>query len=78
MNIEPKSTKTSEKMLKKMQKPNFSAKNSKKFTPIMHFKIQNFGKVLKISEHIVEKFQLLMEIYITAVGPLNVYKKSFP
>ena len=51
-------------MLKNMQKSDFSVKNSKKFTPIMHFKIQNFGKVLKISEHIVEKFQLLMEIYI--------------
>ena len=56
-------------MLKNMQKSDFSVKNSKKFTPIMHFEIQNFGKVLKISEHIVEMFQLLMEIYIPAYFP---------
>ena len=49
MNIEPKSTKTCEQMLKNMKKPDFTAKNSKKFTRIMHFKIENFGKVVKIS-----------------------------
>ena len=37
-----------------MQKPDFSAKNSKKFTPVMHFKIQNFGKVSKILAGLLE------------------------
>ena len=38
-------------------------KISKNLTTFMHFEIQNFGKVLKISGRIMEKFLLFMEIY---------------
>ena len=50
-------------MPKNMGKPEFSVKISKNLTTFMHFEIQNFGKVLKISGRIMEKFQLFMEIY---------------
>ena len=50
-------------MPKNMGKPEFSGKISKDLTTFMHFEIKYFGKVLKISGHIMEKFQLFMEIY---------------
>ena len=50
-------------MPKNMGKPEFSGKISKNLTTFMHFEIQNFGKVLKISGRNMEKFQHFMEIY---------------
>ena len=49
-------------MPKNMGKPEFSGKISKDLTTFMRFEIKYFGKVLKISGHIMEKFQLFMEL----------------
>ena len=43
--------------------PKKHGKISKDLTTFMHFEIKNFGNVLKISGHIMEKFQIFMEIY---------------
>ena len=53
-------------MPKNLGKPEFSGKISKDLTTFMHFEIKYFGKVLKISGRIMEKFQLFMEIYTPA------------
>ena len=47
----------------KYGKTEFSGKISKNLTPLGILKIKFFGKVWKISGHIMEKFQLFMEIY---------------